>query len=126
MSKMSTMAAAAARAAHRPAYMAWVLTEYAAAEGLNAEEMASALGVRLADLPRLGLCLCPRSEHFAADVAKIGAAWDANPAALARIVRHVEVLQGMAVATVTALPEQGMLLAARARPKRAAAKEEKP
>ena len=123
-SPITSIRAAAAQATRRPDYLAWVFAQYADAEGKTAGELAATLGVTGSDLSRLALCLRPRPDHFAADIQAIATRWKTEPAALAQIVRHVEVLHGMTENEPPAMAEHGLLMAARARKKPAPKRQE--
>jgi hypothetical protein len=111
---------AANRAVDRPDYLAWVFSKFAKSENKAADEMAALLGVSAQDYACLGLCLRPRTASFAADIQQIASRWNMDGAALARVVRHVEVLQGMRESdTAYVVHEHGLLMAARARLKAA-------
>jgi hypothetical protein len=119
------------RAAHRstehPSYLGWVLQRH-----LNAEQgawgaLAATLGLDEAALDRIALCRRPRPQEFAADVRAVATIVDADPAALARIIRLVDAMETMAPGggpdSATAAgepsrpnPGQGVLVAARMRP----------
>jgi hypothetical protein len=81
---------AARRAQNRPAYVAWVLAQVQAREGLSDEALAGRLGIATVDLPRLALCLRPRPDQWDADLAQIAARFGLAPEPLAALLRAVE------------------------------------
>ena len=103
---------AAERAAERRNHLAWVFAQYMASQAISLPALAAELGCSEAVMPRLALCLRPRSNWFADDVTAIAAEFAAESAVLARIVRHVDALEAMAVGTKT---KNGVLMAARKR-----------
>lgn len=111
------LAMAAQRASSNPAYLAWVFRRYEDMEDVSGTELARLLDVKLTAVAGLGLCLRPRPDHFAADVAAISARFDARADRLADVVRRVEAVQAMAGAS-SVDADQGMLIAARVRANR--------
>jgi hypothetical protein len=91
MSKTDAMLArAAARLRDVPGYVAYDLRRYAELTGVDPAELTGARG---AALIRLALCRSPRRDHYwALDVRHIADACDISPAALANVVRTVDVL----------------------------------
>jgi hypothetical protein len=81
---------AAQRAQDRPAYVAWALAQVQAREGLSDGALAARLGIATLDLPRLGLCLRPRPDHWNADMAQIATRFGLAPEPLASVLRAVE------------------------------------
>ena len=81
---------AARRAQDRPAYVAWALARVQAREGLSDEALAAWLGLATVDLPRLALCLRPRSAQWAEDLAQIATRFGLAPEPLAGLLRAVE------------------------------------
>lgn len=114
---------AAERAAERPHHLAWVFSQYMSSQAIPLATLAAELGCSEAVMPRLALCLRPRSERFADDVSAIAAEFVVEPGVLARVVRHVEALEAMTVGRKT---KRGMLMAARRRPIAEAAKDDEP
>jgi len=106
------MRLAAERAAGRPNHLAWVFSQYVSTQAISRAALAAELGCSEAVMPRLTLCLRPRSERFADDVAAIASKFAVEAPALARIVRHVDALAAMAAGGKT---KGGMLMAARKR-----------
>src|SRR5688500_16786029 len=101
---------AAARAAERDGFMAWVLARYRETERLDDDGLAAFLGIDRAALDRLALCGRPRPELFGADVAAIAEHAGASEYRLANLIRQVEALQALARA-----PAEGVGLLAAAR-----------
>ncbi len=112
---------AAERAAERRNHLAWVFSHYMASRGISPAALAAELGCGEAVMPRLALCLRPRSECFADDVTAIATKFAVESPVLARIVRHVDALEAMAVGGKT---KRGMLMAARKRRTRKADKDD--
>jgi uncharacterized membrane protein len=112
------LAHAANRARTRPAYLAWIFGRYLQIENMIEDDLAKFLKITTAELPRLGLCLRPRAGHFADDIEQISAKFHVDAGALAIVVRLVESVEAMTAANdQTALPDTGLLMAARARKK---------
>jgi hypothetical protein len=91
MSKTDAMLARAAqRLRDLPGYVAYDLRRFAELTGTDPAEQ---LGVSGAALTRLALCRMPRrDDHLAFDVQRIADACGISPAALANVVRTVDVL----------------------------------
>jgi hypothetical protein len=70
--------------------MAWALARVQAREGLSDEALAARLGLATVDLPRLALCLRPRPDQWAEDLAQIASRFNLAPEPLAAILRAVE------------------------------------
>jgi hypothetical protein len=81
---------AARRAQDRPSYVAWALARAKAREGLSDETLAARLGIATVDLPRLALCLRPRPDQWAEDLAQIAIRFGLAPEPLAAVLRAVE------------------------------------
>jgi hypothetical protein len=81
---------AARRAEDRPSYVAWALAVVRVREGLSDEALAARLGIATVDLPRLALCMRPRRDHWAEDLAQIATRFGLAPEPLAAILRAVE------------------------------------
>jgi hypothetical protein len=64
---------AAQRARARPPFMAWLLARAPAQQGCSEAQLAAQLGLPVGRLPRLALCLRPRPDHFAEDLAALAA-----------------------------------------------------
>lgn len=112
------LAHAANRARMYPAYLAWVFGRYLQIENILEADLTKLLQVPITDLPRLGLCLRPRADHFASDIAQISARFHVDAGALATVVRLVESVEAMAAASAKTVPsDSGLLMAARARKK---------
>jgi hypothetical protein len=112
------LARAAVRARERPEYLGWVLVRYVEAEKKTDQDMANMLGVSMLDYHRLQLCLRPRAQSFSSDVAQIAIKFGRRVSELAKVIRHVEVLQGMKEeSAVQASSGLGLLMAARVRSK---------
>lgn len=111
---------AAKRAAQRPAFLGWILSNYASSQRLSNAALAAELRCSEATLLRLGICLRPRPNRFVADVAAIASKLEVDEGVLARIVRHVEALEVMSDRGAAA---GGALLAAKTRPSDQQAKE---
>ena len=112
------LAHAAGRAKAHPHYLGWVLARYRELEKLSERELVEALGATSPDVPRLSLCLRPRTDHFAADIEQISIKFNLDAVALAKIVRFVESIEAMTPPeTGTVSGEAGLLMAARTRKK---------
>jgi hypothetical protein len=70
--------------------VAWALARVQAREGLCHEALAAWLGLATVDLPRLALCLRPRPDHWAEDLAQIATRFGLAPEPLAAILSPVE------------------------------------
>jgi hypothetical protein len=70
--------------------MAWALARVQAREGLSDEALAARLGLATVDLPRLALCLRPRPDQWAEDLAQIATRFSLDPEPLAAILSPVE------------------------------------
>ncbi len=105
------LARAAQRAREYPEFMAYLLARYQALRGLTDEQLAAELGCTPQDLTRLALCLRPRPDHLAEDIAQIAGYVKADPARLANLVRVTE-----AALAAQATSASGRLLAARELP----------
>ena len=103
---------AADRAARRPALLGWVLSRYVSSQGTSYTALTAELGCNEAAMWRLALCLRPRSDRFAEDVAMIASKLSVDAAALARVIRHVQAIDVMSGRGVA---ERGALMAARSR-----------
>jgi hypothetical protein len=77
---------AAKRAKDKPAYVAWALSRYQARHGLTDEALAEQLGCDSLTLPRLALCLAPRQDHRAEDLAQIAGRLGFDPQTLSVIL----------------------------------------
>lgn len=109
---------AAGRASERLEYLGWVFARHEESEQKTGQEMADMLGASLLDYHRMRLCLRPRVQLFVADVQQIVARFGVDASKLARLIRHVEAIEGMkAEPGETPDSEAGLLLAARARHK---------
>jgi hypothetical protein len=82
---------AARRAQDRPASVAWALARVQAREGLSDEALAARLGIATEDPPRLALCLRPRLDLWAEDLAQIASRFGLAPEPLATALRAIEV-----------------------------------
>jgi hypothetical protein len=78
---------AAQRASSRPPFMRWPLARFQEQQGCSRSQLAAQLGLPPGQLPRLALCLRPRPEHWAEDVAAIAAQVGCEPLGLATLVR---------------------------------------
>jgi hypothetical protein len=120
--QLPLLARAAGRAATRPEYLGWILARYAEVEAKSDEQVAEMLGASVQDLYRLRLCLRPRLESFAADVQQIAGKFELDAGDLARVIRHVEALEGMKEDREDGAASQvGLMMAARARRKKSGA-----
>ncbi len=112
------LAHAARRTRSHPAYLGWVLHRYGELENRSADDLAKLLGMSALDLPRLSLCLRPRTDHFADDIRQIREKFNMDAAALAGVIRLVESVAAIVTLTTdTEAPGSGLLMAARARKK---------
>lgn len=112
----SFLAMLATQASADPAYLGWVLARFQEAEGVSSAALAVRLRADPVSLRDLALCLRPRQEAFAADVRAIAERFAVDDTSLAMLIRHIEVLERMR-ASGTASADQGLLLAARMRPR---------
>lgn len=112
MTKMLVFAAE--RAKTRPNYLAWVLEQYKETENLSDDDLAKFLQIKISQMPRLKLCLKPRTAHFAADVEQISSKHGLDSHALAKVIRLVDSVSAMVTAK-TDSRYSGVLMAARAR-----------
>jgi hypothetical protein len=85
------LTSAARRAQDRPAYVAWALARVQVWEGLSDEALAARLGIVTVDLPRLALCLRPRQDLWAEDLAQIASRFGLDPEPLATALRGIKV-----------------------------------
>lgn len=114
--KVAVLIRAAHRTRTRPEYLGWLLARYKETERKTDEELAHLLGASVRDFHRLHLCLRPRHEFFARDVQQIAAKFGADASNLAKVIRHMEALEGMKDDRAAhGASERGLLLAARAR-----------
>jgi hypothetical protein len=112
------LAHAARCARSHPAYLGWVLHRYGELENRSADDLAKLLGISALDLPRLSLCLRPRTGHFTNDIRQISEKFHMDASALAGVIRLVESVEALATLTTdTEAPGAGLLMAARARKK---------
>jgi hypothetical protein len=81
---------AARRAQDKPAYVAFTLSRYQTRHGVTDEALAERLGCDSLTLPRLALCLAPREEHRAEDLAQIAGTLGVDPQILAAILMEGE------------------------------------
>jgi hypothetical protein len=102
---------AAAAAAARPTFLAWVLARFQESEHLDDAALAQRLGLEPSRLAWLGLCRRPRPTHFSADVAMIAERFGIEPGQLASLFRRVDALA--AFAQVVVGQDAGVLAAAR-------------
>jgi hypothetical protein len=77
---------AAKRAQDKPVYVAYILSRYQTRYGFTDEALAERLGCDSLMLPRLALCLAPREDHRAEDLAQIASTLGLNPENLAAIL----------------------------------------
>jgi hypothetical protein len=110
---------AAIRASCRSEFLGSIFAEYVASENKGDRELADMLQVDVGNVDRLRICLRPHVDSFASDVEDIASAFGANATALAQIVRHVDALRAMPTLSTSVT---GLLLAARARPKKSSAR----
>jgi hypothetical protein len=86
------------RAAHRavndPFFLASILKEYQRAHHLDNEGLATLLGCRVDDLPRLALCRRPATEQqaFVHDIDHLAQRFHLQADQLATIIRQVDIL----------------------------------
>ena len=117
--RSALMARAAGRASGRPGYLGWMFARYADAERRTDKEMADMLGLSPQDYHRLRLCLRPRAQFFVEDVQQIATRFGVDTGELARVIRHVEAVEGMKARPAESFEsDAGLLMAARARRKR--------
>ena len=103
---------AAAAAAARPAFLAWVIARFKEVERLDEVGVARWLGTDSDQLSWLRLCRRPRPESFAADVDVIVERVGADRLRLAAMIRQVDSLSAL---TNVPTQESGVLTAARDR-----------
>src|SRR5438309_7668733 len=89
------MARAAGRASERPGYLGWMFAHYAESERKTDDEIADMLALSPLDYHRLRLCLRPRDQFFVEDVQRIAARFGLDTGQLAKVIRHVEAVEGM-------------------------------
>jgi hypothetical protein len=77
---------AARRAQDKPAYVAFALSRYQTRHALTDEALAERLGCDSLRLPRLALCLAPRKDHRAEDLAQIAGTLGLDPESLCAIL----------------------------------------
>jgi hypothetical protein len=118
INKSALLARAAQRASLRRNYLGWIFARFGATEGKADQELAELFKTSVQNLQHVRLCLRPRSESFAADVDQIAQKFGLDAGRLAKIIRHVEALDGMADDHTNVASEAGLLLAARARRKK--------
>lgn len=106
---------AARRVSDDPFFLASALLAFAAAEGLDEDELARHLGCAADELPALLLCRRPTGEAqmFRAGVQRIADRFGLDAARLARIIRTADALA--AFGGVAADATGGLLAAARDR-----------
>lgn len=113
------IARAAGRASARPGYLGWMFARYAEAEQKTDQEIADILGISPLDYHRLRLCLRPRAQFFIEDIQQISSRFGVDTGELARVIRHVEAVEGMKAGPAESFAsEAGLLMAARARGRR--------
>lgn len=112
------VAFAADRAASRPAFLAFALARYAAAEQLDDTALAARLGCPPDVLAHVRLCRMPPADPdvFRAAVARISEQFGVAPGPLGDAVRLGHALIDLADKPADAPAEAGYLLAARDRP----------
>lgn len=88
---------AADRAATTPGFMAHLLGQWGATEGLTWREAARQIGCRDHNVERFALCGRPRASanHFAADIESIASYANVEPSALARFIRQADAVQAL-------------------------------
>jgi AraC-like DNA-binding protein len=79
---------AAQRARSRPPFMGWPLARFQEQQGCSRSQLAAQLGLPPGQLPRLALCLRPRPDHWAEDIATLAAQVGCSPTALASLVHR--------------------------------------
>jgi hypothetical protein len=79
---------AAQRASAHPPFMAWLLARFQEQQAYSRSQLAAYLGLPPGQLPRLALCLRPRQDRFAEDVAAIAARVGCSPTPLADLVHR--------------------------------------
>ena len=84
---------AARRAQDQPAYMAFALSRYQARHALDDETLAKQLGCDSVMLPRLALCLAPRTDHWSEDLAQVAGTLGLDPQILSAILTEGEALR---------------------------------
>src|SRR4051794_11963474 len=87
MSAARVASPGAARPAGRPTFLATVLVRHACERGPNGPTLARQLRCPVPVLPRLLLCLPPRPEQCARDVAKIATYAGVDAAQLASLLK---------------------------------------
>jgi hypothetical protein len=96
--------------------MGWSLARYGQVEKKTDQDLARSLSLSIHDFHRLQFCLRPRHESFSADVQQIADHFGIDSTSLAKMIRHVDVLEAMrgdGVANQDS--DAGLLMAARAR-----------
>ncbi len=105
---------AARRASAREDFLGSLLARFQELEGCSELEVAKKLEVQAVDFPRLALCLRPRRDNFAQDVAALALQFGCNAAELGNLVRLVESSEAMRTSD-SGTREAGLLIAARKR-----------
>jgi hypothetical protein len=95
------------RAGIDPHFLAFALTEFAAAERLDDPAAAALLGTTVEVLARLRLCPAPRPDPagFADDIERLAARFDLNREALIRVARFGQVIATLRPDPAAADPE---------------------
>jgi hypothetical protein len=99
---------AARRAQERPAYVAWALAQVQVREGLSDDALAARLGIATVDLSRLALCLRPRPDHWAEDLAQIATKFGLAPEPLAAVLHTVEPHEAMKLKLLQQAIDEGL------------------
>lgn len=118
--KSALLQGMAHRAMMRSQYLAWVFARYSEAEQKTDEVIARMLKLPVRNLDRVRLCLRPRPQLFEDDIGQVAARFGLDASALAKIVRHVDAVEGMSdLESIASKRETGLFMAARARRKNA-------
>jgi hypothetical protein len=116
LSRSTEFARVAKRTCDRPEYMGWFLALYGRSEKKTDQDLARSLSLSIHDFHRLRFCLRPRHESFSADVQQIADHFGIDSTSLAKLIRHVDVLEAMKGDEVAKQDsDAGLLVAARAR-----------
>lgn len=112
MKKQRVLAIANLRARANRAYMAYVLARYSEDQKMDESALAAFLSCSPETLLRIGVCLRPQEQTFAAGIREIADYVGADAERLALLVRKVEVQESLENHQHT---EQSFLMAARDR-----------
>jgi len=87
---------AAKRCQREPLTLGHTLEQYRQLERLSEDALAHELNCTRETLHWMSLCRKPDGEDFRAQVTAIAQRHEVNPLALAKVIRHVEIMEGFA------------------------------